>query len=162
MSVKDYVSIPELRNLNIGQAAFVIEYTKDFNPGLAAERCGLDVAHGQRLVGQVDVKRAINLVLQRRMATSDITAEWLLYEMVDNHKLARQAGNLSASNKALELIGKMAVVDAFAADKIELKVGEELAERLIRGRERARLRNSGAVIEAEFEEEESETEITFL
>src|SRR5699024_12369920 len=91
-----------------------------------------------------------------------ISAEWLLYEMVDNHKLARQAGNLSASNKALELIGKMAVVDAFAADKIELKVGEELAERLIRGRERARLRNSGAVIEAEFEEEESETEITFL
>lgn len=161
MSVKDYISIPELRHLTIGQAAFVVEYTKDFNTGLAAERCGLDPSQGGRLIEQKDVKHAISLILQRRMAQSDITAEWLLYEMVDNHTLARQMGNLSASNKALELIGKMASVDAFAADKIELKVGEELAERLVRGRERARARNTGTVVEGEFEEfEEFEKEDT--
>src|SRR5699024_12275188 len=114
MSVKDYISIPELRNLNVGQAAFVIEYTKDFNPGLAAERCGLDVSQGQRLLSQVDVKRAVNLVLQMRMAAFDITAELLLYEMVDKHKMARQAGNLIASNKVLELQGNVACGLAFA------------------------------------------------
>lgn len=167
MSIKDFISLPELQDLSVKEAFFVVEYGKDFNPGLAAERCGMDPAMGAKYINRVGVKQAIARTLQRRMAVSDITAEWLLYEMVDNHTLARQAGNFSASNKALEMIGKMAMVDAFAADKVELRVGEELAARLQRGRDRAHGRNSvtieGEIVEPESEPEDQATpELTFM
>ena len=83
------------------------------------------------------VKAAIDLVIARRMQQSDIDAEWLLYEAVDNHYLARQNGDLKSSNTALALIGKITLVDAFAAEKLEVIGDKEIAERLARGRKRA-------------------------
>ena len=61
-------------------------------------------------------------------------------EVVDNHMLARQAGNLPASNTALNLIAKHTMVDAIASDKMNLNIhgDKDVMERLQRGRERAR------------------------
>lgn len=118
---------------------FVVEYLKDYNPRRAAEAAQYaDPSYGYTLLNDDElVKKALSLVVSRRLQESDIDAEWLLYEAVDNHMLARQAGNLSASNSALQLIGKIALVDAFASDKIEVIGNEEVVARLARGRKRA-------------------------
>jgi hypothetical protein len=143
--VKGLVNVPGLEGLELPQAIFVIEYLKDFDPRRAAAVAQYkDPSYGYNLLQENDaVKRAVNLVLQRRLEESDIDAEWLLYEAMDNHLLARQMGNIGASNRALELIGKMALVDAFAAEKVELNASEAIVERLTRGRERARNRSKG-------------------
>ena len=56
--------------------------------------------------------------------------------MLDNHRLARQKGNISASNNALNIIAKLASVDAFAAEKVQIEGSEEVAARLQRARKR--------------------------
>lgn len=136
--------IPELQGLTYQQAAFVVEMSKDMDHQRASETVWGDPSKGFRTIQLPEVRKALDLILHRRMADSDIDAQWLLYEAVDNHLLARQRNNLAASNKALELIGKMALVDAFAAEKIDLRATEEVADRLIRGRMRARERAAAA------------------
>lgn len=119
---------------------FVREYIKDYNPARAAERAGYaSPSKGNELLQRRDVQDAVSWLLQDFKADAQINAEWVLWEAVDNHVLARQAGNLSASNKALELVGRLASVDAFAAAKVDINLGQDVAERLNRGRERARL-----------------------
>lgn len=131
-------SAPELQLLSHKEAAFVIEYVRDMNPTRAATVVGLSPEYGHQLKKKPEIETAVQLILKRRLEDSDIDAEWLLYELVDNHLLARQVGNLSASNTALSTIGKLALVDAFAAEKVTIKTDEEVMARLIRGRERAR------------------------
>jgi hypothetical protein len=67
-----------------------------------------------------------------------IDAEWLLYELVDNHRIARQHGNISASNTALGTIAKHVHVDALAKQRIEIDdvSDRELLQRLQDGRKR--------------------------
>lgn len=133
------INVPGFSELSMQQAIFVIEYCKDFDPRRAASAARYqNPDYGYKLIHEPEVSAALDEILRRRMEESDIDAEWLLYEAMDNHRLARQAGNLSASNKALELIGKMALVDAFAAEKVELSTNQEVVDRLIRGRLRAR------------------------
>lgn len=138
-SPRQVINMPELEGLDIQRITFVVEYLKDFNARRAAEAAHYSSPdYGYKLIKDDElVKKAITLVTMRRMQESDIDAEWLLYEAVDNHRLARQAGNLSASNAALQLVGKIATVDAFAADKLELLGDKELVDRLNRGRKRA-------------------------
>lgn len=136
--------IPELQGLTYQQAAFVVEMSKDFDHQRAAEAVWSDPSKGVQQIKLPEIRWALDLILSRRMQESDIDAQWLLYEAVDNHLLARQRNNLSASNKALELIGKMSLVDAFAAEKIDLRATEEVADRLIRGRLRAREKTAAA------------------
>lgn len=134
---------PELSQLTHKEAAFVIEYVRDMNPTRAAVMCGYTPEYGHQLRKKPEIELAVQLVLKRRLEDSDIDAEWLLYELVDNHLLARQSGNLSASNTALATIGKLSLVDAFAAEKVAIKTDEEVMARLIRGRERARAKREG-------------------
>lgn len=137
------INVPGFSELSMQQAIFVIEYCKDFDPRRAASAARYqNPDYGYKLIHEPEVSAALDEILRRRMEESDIDAEWLLYEAMDNHRLARQAGNLSASNKALELIGKMALVDAFAAEKVELSTNQEVVDRLIRGRLRARAKAS--------------------
>ena len=63
-------------------------------------------------------------------------AGWLLMELVDNHVIAKQMGNMAASNTALGLIAKHKMVDAFAAEEIVVTTTKEIVERIARGRER--------------------------
>lgn len=146
----DMVNVPELEGLSMQQAIFVIEYAKDFDPRRAASAARYqNPDYGYRLLHEHVVAKAVDLILLRRMEASDIDAEWLLYEAMDNHHLARQAGNLSASNRALEMIGKMSLVDAFAAEKVELRTDQEVVDRLLRGRMRARAKSKETQIQDE-------------
>lgn len=117
---------------------FVIEYCKDFNARRAAVVCGYEADSGYNISKREDVQACVAVIIGNRLEASHIDAEWVLMEAVDNHLLARQDNNISASNTALGLIAKHTMVDALASDKLNLNVqGDRLVmERLMRARKR--------------------------
>jgi hypothetical protein len=117
-------------------ANFVIEYAKDFSPRRAAEASGFSPDTGYTLREEPEIAAAIDLLIATRLEASDIDAEWVLMEAVDNALIAKQRGNISASNTALTLVAKHVMVDAFAADKVELSSAKDIVERLRRARDR--------------------------
>jgi len=115
---------------------FIIEYSKDFDARRAAAVSGFSADSGYRIRDEDDIQAAISMIIQHRLDSSHITAEWVLMEAVDNHLIARQNGNISASNTALNLIAKHAAVDAYAAERVEIAGDEAVKERLLRARKR--------------------------
>lgn len=132
-----------LARLAVRNAVFVVEYVKDFSARRAAEAVGLSPESGYEILKRPEIMDAIEEIVTERCERAGIDAEWLLYELVDNHRIARQQGNISASNTALGTIMKHVSVDAEARKRIEMDVttDQELLDRLRRGRERV----SGAV-----------------
>ena len=126
----------ELTGLKLKHQNFVIEYVKDFAPRRAAEAAGYTPEYGSHLLLKYYIKAAIDNIMAQRLEASNIDAEWVLMEAVDNHLIARQRGNISASNTALNLVAKHVFVDAFAAEKIDVSSEKEVMERLKRGRAR--------------------------
>ncbi len=108
------------------QARFVDEYPIDGNATRAAKTAGFSektaYSQGQRLLKHVEVKAAIEAAQKELAAAAKITREWIIAELVKNHKLAR-AGNplldrygnptgatmrqIQASNKALDQISEL-------------------------------------------------------
>lgn len=114
----------------------MVEYIKDFATRRAAEASGYSPDHGYRLLEDPDINAAIEYIIQQRLEANQIDADWLLTEMVDNHMIARQQGNISASNTALNMVGKHKRVDAFAADKIKVSTDADVIDRLAAARKR--------------------------
>ncbi|WP_461521145.1 terminase small subunit [Porticoccus sp.] len=120
------------------EANFVVEYVKDFSARRAAECSGYSPDYGHQLLQKDHIDAAVQHILAQRLEASHIDAEWLLMEAADNHFIARQQGNINASNSALTLIAKHVAVDALAANKVDVDVtsGKEIAARLQRWRQR--------------------------
>lgn len=120
------------------QAAFVREYVKDFAPRRAAEASLHDPDEGSKMLRDPAVMAALERIMTEAADDLGIDAEWLLMELVDNHRIARHQGNISASNAALLTIAKHVSVDALASDKQDILIAgeKELLERLKRGRMR--------------------------
>lgn len=118
------------------KANFVVEYVKDFAPRRAAEASGYAADHGYKLLNDPDIEQAIDYIIHQRLEANMIDADWLLTEMVDNHMIARQQGNITASNTALNMVGKHKRVDAFAADKIKVSTDADVVDRLVAARRR--------------------------
>ena len=118
------------------KANFVVEYVKDFAQRRAAEASGFSADHGYALLKEELVSDAIEYIIQQRLEVNMIDADWLLFEMVDNHRIARHQGNISASNTALSMVGKHKRVDAFAADKIKVSTDADVMDRLTAARKR--------------------------
>lgn len=131
MTVEDMCGLPPQR------AAYIIEYLKDFNSVRAADAVGIHPSTASDWRNEPKIQEVMSQMLARRLENSDITAEWALMEAVDNHRIARQEGKLSASNTALRLVMQHAAVDAFAAEKVFIAADEAIKERLLRGRARA-------------------------
>lgn len=146
------ITSTELTGLKPQHANFVIELVKDFAPRRAAEASGYSPDYGAALKEKPEIKAAIEHVLAQRLEASHIDAEWVLMEAVDNHLIARQQGNISASNTSLNLVAKHVFVDAFAAEKVTVTDDKEVMERLLRGRKR---------LNAEFEDN-TDNEVSFL
>ena len=130
------ITVSDLTGLKPKEINFVIEYCKDFSARRAAEASGYAADTGYNLKEMKNIENAINIVLASRLESSHIDAEWLLMEAVDNHKIARQRGNISASNTALGIIAKHKHVDAYAAEQIIVNSDQDIMDRLQRGRKR--------------------------
>lgn len=104
-------------DLSHKEMTFVIEYTKEFDAAAAAMRAGYKRSQSTELMANLRINRAIEAVLTDRIEASDITAEWVLMQAVDNHLLARSKGNLNASNAALMIIAKHKFVNAHTPDE---------------------------------------------
>lgn len=130
------LTIKDMIGLEPKYANFVIEYAKDFDARRAATASGFEADSGYKIRDREDVQQAIDRILHHRLESSHIDAEWALWEAVDNHRIARQMGNITASNTALGLIMKHAKVDAFAVEKIQVAGDKEIMERLLRARKR--------------------------
>lgn len=135
------ITVTDLTGLSPKEANFVIEYVKDFDPRRAAEMSGYAADTGYMLVKKEKIAETIDHILQQRLEAANIDAEWVLMEAVDNHLIARQQGNISASNTALNMVAKHMFVDAFAAEKIEVNSDKEVMDRLLRGRKRMNSEN---------------------
>lgn len=130
------INIMDMLNLPPKKASFVVEYIKDFAPRRAAEASGYSPDSGYKLLNDPDVSAAIEHIIQQRLEVNMIDADWLLNEMVDNHMIARQQGNITASNTALNMVGKHKRIDAFAADKIKVSTDADVVDRLVAARRR--------------------------
>lgn len=127
----------DLTGLDVQRQVFVMEYCKDFAARRAAEAAGFAPDTGYKLLKEPQIEVTIARIIAARAEKAEIDAEWLLYEAVDNHYLARQQGNIASSNAALNLIAKHSAVDALAADRVQLIDDDEVMERLVAGRRRA-------------------------
>ena len=136
MSKKKHLTIDDLPGLERDRANFVIEYCKDTDARRAAVASGLPADDGYKVRDEPDVAIAIQRVLQSHCSPQDITPEWLLQEFYYNHLLARQRGNITASNQCLNLIAKHASVDAYAAEKVKMTTDQDTIDRLMRERKR--------------------------
>lgn len=112
-------------------------YMSTFKVTLAAERIGISPEDGYNILKKEQVQAAIDLAFVSIYEEAQIDAEWVLAELVENHRIARQSGNLSASTRSLELIAKHSAVDAFSPERVELAGDKERIARLLRGRKRA-------------------------
>ena len=130
------ITLADMVDLPPKEAAFVVEYVKDFAPRRAAEASGYAADTGYRLLDKPEISDAISRILNARLEDNQIDTDWLLYEMVDNHMIARQQGNITASNTALSLVGKHKRIDAFAADKIKVSTDADVMDRLVAARRR--------------------------
>ena len=115
---------------------FVEEYVKDFNARRAARVSGLDPDQAYAVRDGPLVAETIQRVVEHKLASKDINKEWVLMFAVDNAIIARQSGNISASNTALTIVAKHTDVDAFAAEKHEISDSADLVTRLQRARAR--------------------------
>lgn len=121
-------------NLKPKEAVFVIEYMKDFAVRRAAEASGFSPDYGSKLMQNQHIINAIDTLLEKMLDEVMITADDIIGELWDNHRIARQQGNISASNAALGLLCKHKRVDAFAADKLNVTTDADIVDRLNAGK----------------------------
>ena len=131
------IQMSDMPSMSNKEKMFLIEYIKDRASRRAAEAAGFAPDTGYALLQKPNISRALDLINDDLFKESLMSADDLLMEMVDNHHIARQQGNISASNTALGMIGKHKRIDAFAADKIKVSGDDEVLEALNRGRARA-------------------------
>tara|TARA_R110002110_G_scaffold191399_1_gene399583 strand:- start:81 stop:551 length:471 start_codon:yes stop_codon:yes gene_type:complete len=134
---KSRITTGVLMGLSDKHAMFVINYLMDFSPRRAAEASGYtDAEYGYQLLLRPEIEAVIDVVLRERMEACQIDSDWLLNEMIDNHMIARQQGNITASNTALSMVGKHKRIDAFAADKVKVTTDSDVVDRLTAARRR--------------------------
>jgi hypothetical protein len=126
-------------NLKPREAVFVIEYMKDYAVRRASEAAGYSPDHGNVLIKNQHILNAIETLVEKMYDEVMLTADDILGELWDNHRIARQQGNIAASNAALALLCKHKRVDAFAADKLNVTTDADIVDRLNAGRRRVAL-----------------------
>lgn len=128
--------------LPLREAHFVLEYCKDLDIHRAAEACGLAPEEAFELRVMEPVMEQIKVILQSRLTVQDITPDWLMQELYNLHHVCLQKGRLSTSLQTLKTIGALGKVDAYAAEKVELKTDRDIVDRLTRSRKRQLLQFS--------------------
>ena len=118
------------------EAHFVVEYCKDLDVHRAARSCNIDAEDAFKMVAKQKVITQIQRILRSRLEVRDINADWLMMELYNLHIMCLQTGKLSTSHQVLKTIGSLGKVDAYAAEKVELKSDRDVIDRLQRERKR--------------------------
>ena len=96
--------------LTAKQQAFCLEYMVDLCATQAARRAGYSEktadVQGYQLLHKTSVADRIAELQAERQERTNVTADYVLSELVRNQEEARDAGRFSDSNRALELLGK--------------------------------------------------------
>lgn len=129
----EHLTISELP-LPPEQAQFVLEYCKDLSIHRAAAICNIDGETAYQWRTDPEVSEQILRVLRIRMNVPEINSEWLKQELYYTYLLSTQSGKLSVAMQCLNRLGMLGSVDAFAAEKVELKTDKDIVERLYRRR----------------------------
>ena len=94
------VTVKDLEQLDFKRAAFVIEYSRDHDIVRASQVVGIAYTTGQEWVKNDPlVILALNNILESRLESSHVDAQWLLDEYVDNHHIARERGNINGRTR---------------------------------------------------------------
>jgi Terminase small subunit len=141
-------------------AAFVREYIKDYNGAQAAIRAGYPKSRARKTASEILARPEVKAEVQRRATTittqvTELTAidkAWVVSKLVENYERAiggKQAvdqegnpialapvPNLSAANKALELIGRTLGIfgdrkEAVKTDDLSHLTDEELDRQIV-------------------------------
>lgn len=92
------------------QSTFISEYLVSMNATAAAKAAGYSEksarAIGCELLTKPDIALDIRKRQQQRGERTQTDADWVITELVANHTMAREKGDIGASTRALELIGK--------------------------------------------------------
>ena len=96
--------------LTAKQELFVQEYLKDLNATQAAIRAGYSektaAETGYENLRKPQIAAEIEKRQQKIGEKNEITVEWILEEMKDTYRLAKEMGEMSAANKSLEMLGR--------------------------------------------------------
>jgi phage terminase small subunit len=123
-------------------AIFAREYLVDLNATAAAERAGYARPHktGALLLRRPEVAKVVRKHMEARAAKTAITAESVIDRINRIAEKCEKDGDMPTALRALELLGKHL---RLFSDRLEIDVGDRLAERLRMARER-RLVGPGA------------------
>jgi len=121
------------------QSAFVREYLIDMNATATAKRVGYSertaYSQGQRLLKNVEVKKAIAAALQEQSSRTLITADQVLLDIQRIGNQALNAKDFAQALRSRELLGKRYKL---FTDKVEVTTVTPRADRLREARERRR------------------------
>ena len=152
--------------LGVQRGKFCIEYAKDNNGRRASLISHNDPDAWQDLLNDHLVIAQVAHIQQLQHDHQAVNADSVLQAAWENHHIARQKGNINASNTALTIVAKHSAVDAFAADKVQLSSAEDNVAVLMRARKRGqRLDNAidGEIVTPEeLSHASQDNEVSFL
>ena len=119
MSNTKRIKRSDFKTVSALEASFLVEYLKDRDHRRAAEFVGWSPDEGYKALQLPRIQEALTLWVTNKLDEAGYDAEWLLHELVDNHRIARQQGNITASNKALHMLMQHVDINALAAAKME-------------------------------------------
>ena len=107
--------------MTLKQERFVEEYLCDLNATQAAIRAGYSEhtakQQGSYLLTNPVIKARIQVLQADRSARTEITADWVVTELVKTYEEARRLKHLPAANQSLQLLGKHL---GMFADRVEI------------------------------------------
>ena len=127
----------DMVGLDLKRVMFIIEYCKDYNARRAAKVVGFRPDQGYDLLAEEAVDLKICEIARDRINEGLYDPDWVMFKYVDVYNISMQEGKLAVANAALTNIGKLAAVDAFAAEKVMAVNDNAVLERLKRGRDRS-------------------------
>lgn len=91
-----------------------------------------------KLLKRGDICDAIDHAIHKKWdkTLEEYDVKWVLEQLIENHHLARQKGNITASNATLNTIAKLSLVDGFSPERVILSDDQKKAEVLARARQR--------------------------
>lgn len=92
------------------QAAFAREFVVDFNATQAAIRAGYSEktarTQGSKLLTNLDIQAAIETGKAKVITATELTAEYVVNGLLENHQKAMGRNEGNVANRSLELLGK--------------------------------------------------------